>query len=169
MKVLVTGARGFVGKNLLVHLRERPEYEVETFCRGDAPDTLADKVQRADFIFHLAGVNRPQSVEEFAQGNADLTRQLCGAVRASGRAIPVLLTSSIQAAADKPYGMSKRAAEEALYALASDQGAPVYVYRLPNVFGKWCRPNYNSAVATFCHNVVNDLPLTINSFRESTR
>ena len=163
IKVLVTGAGGFIGKNLLVHLRARPEYEVDTLCRGDAPGALAAKVASADFIFHLAGVNRPESVEQFAQGNTDLTRRLCDAVRATGRGIPIVFSSSIQAAVENPYGVSKRAAEEALHALASAQGAaPVYVYRLPNVFGKWCRPNYNSAVATFCHNIVNDLPVSIH-------
>lgn len=162
MKVLVTGAGGFVGKNLLVHLAEHPQYEVDTFGRDDAPATLAGKVANADFIFHLAGVNRPQLVEEFSEGNGVLTRTLCDAVLAAGRPIPVLFTSSIQASADNAYGASKRAAEDALHELAAGHGSPVYMYRLPNVFGKWCRPNYNSAVATFCHNIVNGLPLTIH-------
>ena len=162
MRVLVTGANGFIGKNLLVHLRERPAIDVLTFTRGESLDALADKVAGADFIYHLAGVNRPQNEAEFAEGNADLTRALCDAVRRSGRAIPVVYTSSIQAERDNAYGASKRGAEEALRELAQQPGQRVHIYRLPNVFGKWCRPNYNSAVATFCHNISQGLPIQVN-------
>lgn len=162
MKILVTGANGFMGKNLLVHLRERGNVEVLTFVRGESPDNLTGKVAKADFVFHLAGVNRPQNDAEFIEGNADLTRVLCDAIRASGRRIPVAYTSSIQAERDNPYGKSKQMAEDALRALADANGSPVWIYRLPNVFGKWCRPNYNSAVATFCHNIARDLPIQIN-------
>jgi UDP-2-acetamido-2,6-beta-L-arabino-hexul-4-ose reductase len=162
MKVLVTGANGFIGKNLVVHLRERQGVEVLGFVRGDSAADLAAKVAQVDFVFHLAGVNRPKDEEEFAQGNRDLTAALCDAIRVSGRAIPVVYTSSIQAERDNPYGTSKRGAEEALRELAAQPGQTVWIYRLPNVFGKWCRPNYNSAVATFCHNIVNDLPITVN-------
>jgi UDP-2-acetamido-2,6-beta-L-arabino-hexul-4-ose reductase len=162
MRVLVTGANGFIGKNLIVHLRERPEIEVLTFVRGDSVDELADKVAQADFVFHLAGVNRPQNAIEFAEGNSDLTRALCAAVERCERKVPIVYASSTQAARDNAYGSSKRAAEDALIELAAINGAPVYIYRLPNVFGKWCRPNYNSAVATFCHNIVHDLPISIN-------
>lgn len=162
MKVLVTGANGFIGKNLMVHLRERPGVDVATFVRGESAADLASKVASADCIFHLAGVNRPKNDTEFVEGNADLTRMLCEAVTASGRAIPVVYASSIQAERDNAYGASKRAAEDALRALAQATGAAVSIYRLPNVFGKWCRPNYNSAVATFCHNIAHDLPIQIN-------
>ncbi len=120
------------------------------------------KVAAADFIFHLAGVNRPQSETEFAVGNTDLTEALCAAVQACGRAVPVVYTSSIQAERSNAYGTSKLLAEEALRRLSSATGAPVYIYRLPNVFGKWAKPNYNSAVATFCHNIGHDLPIQIN-------
>lgn len=158
MRVLVTGANGFLGKNLLVHLRERPGIDILRFVRGDSIADLEEKVAQADFIFHLAGVNRPKSEVEFEEGNSDLTRALCAAVQRSGRAILVVYTSSIQAEFDSAYGKSKRAAEDALRALSGN----VYIFRLPNVFGKWCRPNYNSAVATFCHNIAHDLAIQIN-------
>ncbi|MGW7774788.1 UDP-2-acetamido-2,6-beta-L-arabino-hexul-4-ose reductase [Pseudomonas machongensis] len=162
MRVLITGANGFVGQNLLVHLAERSDVEVDRFTRADAPESLKGKVANADFVFHLAGVNRPQDPSEFNTGNADLTRLLCDAIIASGRKVPVLYTSSTQAELDNAYGKSKRDAEDALRLLANDEGVPVQIFRLPNVFGKWARPNYNSAVATFCHNIVRDLPITIN-------
>lgn len=169
MRILVTGADGFIGKNLVVHLQERPSVEVLRFVRGDSAADLAARVAEADFVYHLAGVNRPKDEAEFATGNCDLTRALCEAIRASGRKIPVVYTSSIQAERDNTYGSSKRGAEEALRALAQDCGQRVWIYRLPNVFGKWCRPNYNSAVATFCYNIVNDLPITINDPDASLR
>lgn len=164
MKVLITGANGFVGSNLRQHLAERKDVEVVAFNRTDDPATLAGRVGAADIVFHLAGVNRPKDPQEFVDGNAGLTAVLADALRAvavqSGRMVPVVYASSIQAALDNPYGQSKRAAEASLFALAA-QGIPVSVFRLPNVFGKWCRPNYNSAVATFCHNVARDLPIQI--------
>ncbi|WP_420800948.1 UDP-2-acetamido-2,6-beta-L-arabino-hexul-4-ose reductase [Pseudomonas cavernicola] len=118
-----------------------------------------------DFVFHLAGVNRPQDPQEFKTGNTDLTQALCDAIEASGKLVPVLYTSSSQAELDNPYGSSKRGAEEALLELASKHGSAVYLFRLPNVFGKWARPNYNSAVATFCHNIARDLPIQINDLQ----
>lgn len=146
----------------MVHLRERAGIEVLTFVKGESWQALGEKAAQADFIFHLAGINRPQTEAEFAQGNTDLTQALCDALRASGRAVPVIYTSSIQAQRDNAYGSSKRGAEDALRAFSAASGAPVYIYRLPNVFGKWCRPNYNSAVATFCHNIAQGLPVQIN-------
>lgn len=162
MKVLVTGSDGFIGQNLTAHLRERAGITVSRFTRGTNIDELRERVQQSDFIFHLAGVNRPKETHEFTTGNVDLTLQLCEAVIASGRKIPVVYTSSIQAEQDNSYGHSKRAAEHALLDLASQHGAPVRIFRLPNVFGKWARPNYNSAVATFCHNIANGLPVQVN-------
>lgn len=166
MKVLITGANGFVGKNLQLRLSERKDVQVACFTREHRPEQLPDLLQGVDFVFHLAGVNRPQDPEEFAVGNADLTRVLCaavaGAARASGRRISILHTSSTQAALDNPYGRSKREAEEVLAVTGRDPLVPVHAFRLPNVFGKWCRPNYNSAVATFCHNITRGLPIRIN-------
>ncbi|UZT80391.1 capsular polysaccharide biosynthesis protein CapF [Ectopseudomonas chengduensis] len=162
MRVLITGANGFVGKNLIVHLKERQDVEILTFGRSDDLEALAARVAKADFIFHLAGVNRPQDPAEFGQGNTELTVELCKAIEVSGRKIPVVYTSSSQAVLDNPYGASKRGAEEALHALSAQHGSPVHVLRLPNVFGKWAKPNYNSVVATFCHNIARDLPIQIN-------
>jgi UDP-2-acetamido-2,6-beta-L-arabino-hexul-4-ose reductase len=162
MKVLITGSNGFVGKNLIVHLGERNDVEFQCFTREDDIEQLPELVKNIDFVFHLAGVNRPQDPEEFKTGNTDLTRALCDAIVASGRRVPVLYTSSIQAELDNPYGNSKRGAEELLEALADQHGSFVYLLRLPNVFGKWAKPNYNSAVATFCHNISRGLPIQVN-------
>lgn len=161
MKVLITGANGFIGKNLQVALREK-KIEILSFVKGMSVSELAEQVAQADFIYHLAGINRPQTIEEFAEGNAGLTETLCDAISAAGRPIPVVYTSSIQAELENPYGISKRNAEQSLHRLSAETGSPVFLYRLPNVFGKWSRPNYNSAVATFCHNIANDLPVQIN-------
>lgn len=161
MRVLVTGADGFIGKNLLVHLSERQDLEVVRFTREHSATDLSALVATIDFVFHLAGINRPQNPAEFTTGNVGLSQQLADAMSASGCKAPLVYTSSIQAELDNPYGVSKREAENALLALR-EQGVPVSVFRLPNVFGKWAKPNYNSAVATFCHNIVNDLPIQIN-------
>lgn len=145
-----------------MRIAERGDIEVVEFVRGHSTERLADLLEGTSFVFHLAGVNRPTSVDEFATGNADLTAELCKALARTGRPIPVLYASSIQAEQDNPYGISKRKAEEALRDLGEKTGAPVFIFRLTNVFGKWARPNYNSAVATFCHNIARDLPITIN-------
>jgi len=166
MKVLITGANGFVGKNLQLHLAERKDVKVVCFTRGDDMAQLPILLQQVDFVFHLAGVNRPQDPTEFVTGNVDLTQALCQAVGAiavaTGKKVPVVYTSSTQADRDNPYGLSKRGAEGALFELRSEHGVPVHVFRLPNVFGKWCKPNYNSAVATFCHNIARGLPIQVN-------
>jgi len=166
MKVLITGANGFVGKNLRLHLSERKDVEVVCFTRDDDPASLPALLRDVGFVFHLAGVNRPQDPQEFVTGNADLTQILAQAIRAeaesTGRKIPVIYTSSTQAARDNPYGSSKRSAEQALFEVLRSQNIPAHVFRLPNVFGKWCKPNYNSAVATFCHNIARGLPIQIN-------
>ncbi len=161
-RVLITGADGFMGRNLRLMLSERKDVEVTAFTRADPVEALAGRLEGVDFIFHFAGINRPERDEEFAEGNGALTEALCAAVQASGRTIPLLYSSSIQAARDNAYGKSKRAAEDALAALRMATGNPVFTYRLANVFGKWARPNYNSAVATFCHNIARGLPISIN-------
>lgn len=178
MNVLITGANGFVGKNLTQRLyalrdgrdRTRPALqigEVLLCTRETAPETLAAYCRSADFVVHLAGVNRPQDPEEFTVGNTDLTRTLLAQLRQSGSRCPVLLASSIQASltgryAGSPYGQSKRAAEALLRAYSEQTGAQGLIYRFPNLFGKWCRPNYNSVVATFCHNIARDMPITVS-------
>lgn len=162
MKVLITGAKGFIGKNLIAHLRERDDVEILCFTRGDDVSLLPALMREVDFVFHLAGVNRPQNPQEFQSGNTDLTQALCNAIKASNKPLPVVYTSSSQAEKDNPYGSSKRGAEEALLELAATSDAIVHLFRLPNVFGKWARPNYNSAVATFCHNITRDLSIQIN-------
>lgn len=165
-RVLITGANGFLGKNLQLHLVERPDVQVVLYTRHDRPAQLPELLRGVDVVFHLAGVNRPQDSAEFQAGNADLTRQLADAVakesRESGKSVSVVFTSSTQAGLDNPYGKSKREAEQALFSLGEQHGVPVHVFRLPNVFGKWCRPNYNSVVATFCHNIARDLPIQVN-------
>lgn len=160
MKILVTGAQGFIGKNLVIRLKELKTYDIIEFHR-DIPETkIYDLIAQADFIFHLAGINRPQTEVEFKTGNADLTQTICNAIEKLERQVPLVFTSSSQAVKDNPYGISKKMAEEAIEKLAKKK--PAFYYRLPNVFGKWSKPNYNSAVATFCYNVANDLPLQIN-------
>lgn len=166
MKVLITGSNGFVGKNLQMHLAERKDVEVVCYTREHSVAQLPELLDGVSFVFHLAGINRPQDLVEFAAGNRDLTVALCksvaGVAETTGRKVQVVFTSSTQAALDNPYGASKRAAEDALFDLQRQYGVPVDVFRLPNVFGKWCKPNYNSAVATFCHNVARDLPIKVN-------
>lgn len=166
MKVLITGADGFVGKNLRLHLSERKDVQVFGFTRKDDVSGLRNLLQVVDFVFHLAGVNRPQDPQEFIEGNVSLTQALCQAVgemaEATGKKIPIIYTSSKQAGRDNPYGQSKQGAEAALQAMERSHQVPVHIFRLPNVFGKWCKPNYNSAVATFCHNIARDLPIQVN-------
>ncbi len=160
--VLITGSEGFVGKNLRVTLQQRKDLRILCFDVQHDPATLNDLLDQTDFVFHLAGVNRPQSVDEFRTGNTGLTEQICARLAANGRKTPLLISSSTQASLDNPYGASKKGAEEAVFSYGRETGAQVFVYRLPNVFGKWCRPNYNSGVATFCHNLANDLPIQVN-------
>ncbi|HIJ94481.1 MAG TPA: capsular polysaccharide biosynthesis protein CapF [Desulfuromonadales bacterium] len=160
--VLITGSEGFIGKNLRLTLQHREDLCVISFDVQDDPEILFTVLDRADFVFHLAGVNRPQHLEEFQSGNTGLTEQICGYLAKSGRKTPIVVTSSTQAVLDNPYGASKRGAEDAVFEYGRTTGAQAYVFRLPNVFGKWCRPNYNSGVATFCNNIANDLAIQIN-------
>lgn len=162
MRVLITGADGFVGKNLQLRLRERKDVEVVTYTRADSLAQLPKRLDGVEVVFHLAGVNRPKDTREFVASNAELSQALSEMVRNSGRPIRVLLASSTQALLENPYGLSKRKAEQALQSLAGVNGISVHVFRLPNVFGKWCKPNYNSVVATFCHNIARGLPVQVN-------
>jgi len=178
VKILVTGAQGFVGKNLVAALncllngkdRTRPELSVDEIMEYDLdtdPALLEPYCQRADFVFNLAGVNRPKDNAEFMEGNFGFASRLLDVLKKAGNTCPVMLSSSIQATlmgryAQSDYGKSKLAGEELFFDYAKQTGAKVLVYRFPNLFGKWCRPNYNSAVATFCHNMARDLPITVN-------
>ena len=177
MKILVTGANGFVGKNLVEALknirdgkdRTHPELVIDEIFCYDIDSTKAELDEyctKADFVFNLAGVNRPQSPEEFMQGNFGFAGEMIALLKKHNNTCPVMISSSIQATCigryDSEYGRSKKAGEELIFAYGEETGAKVLVYRFPNLFGKWCRPNYNSAVATFCHNIANDLPITVN-------
>lgn len=162
MRALITGANGFIGKNLQMHLRERGGVDVVPFTREHGEADLPDLLSEVEWVFHLAGINRPEDPAEFVTGNSNLTQVLCDAIKQTGRKIPVVYTSTIHVEGDNDYGASKLAAEEALLELNRSSGNPVHVYRLPNVFGKWARPNYNSAVATFCHNIARDMPVRMN-------
>jgi UDP-2-acetamido-2,6-beta-L-arabino-hexul-4-ose reductase len=156
MNILVTGSNGFIGKHMCLHLK-RHGFNVLGYDIDSKESCLVNYIAQADFIVHLAGINRPLTTEEFYDGNTNFTKKIVDLVKASKRNIPIIMSSSIQAELDNDYGKSKKMGED--YLLSS--GLPVYVYRLANVFGKWCRPNYNSACATFCYNIAHDLPIQI--------
>jgi len=162
MKVLVTGSNGFIGKNLCSVLRRREDVELLVYDLDKRPDDLESALEIADVVFHLAGVNRPKDTDEFETGNAGSVDDVCKKLRTIGRAPKIVLSSSIQAELDNPYGVSKRNAEEVLRGFAEETVAGCVVYRFKNLFGKWCRPNYNSVTATFCHNIAHDLPIQIS-------
>ena len=163
MKVLVTGAKGFVGRNLVVMLGRQPDIEIMGYDLDDPSSVLDAGLAQADVIFHLAGINRPEKPEDYATGNTGFTEKICETLLSLKRNPLIIFSSSIQAALDNPYGKSKLKAEEALIKLAEKSGARVVIFRMKNVFGKWCRPNYNSGVATFCHNIARNLPITISN------
>ena len=173
MNILITGASSFVGRNLCAQLRNIRDGKAKNYAvSGDltlyeydlnsTPEELDAYCRDADFVFNLAGVNRPQDPADFMRGNFGFASTLLATLKKYGNTCPVMISSSIQAALDNPYGESKRAGEQLLFDYAEETGAKVLVYRFPNLFGKWCRPNYNSAVATFCNNIANDLPITVN-------
>ncbi|MDD4593197.1 MAG: capsular polysaccharide biosynthesis protein CapF [Parabacteroides sp.] len=162
MKILVTGAKGFIGKNLIAELKNRKytdiyEYDTETY-----PSLLGEYCKDANFVFHLAGVNRPKKQSEFMEGNFGFTSTLLDTLKRNNNTCPIMISSSTQAELDNPYGKSKKAGEDLLLNYSKETGAKILIYRFPNVFGKWCRPNYNSAVATFCHNIAHDIPITVS-------
>ncbi|MHC9510140.1 UDP-2-acetamido-2,6-beta-L-arabino-hexul-4-ose reductase [Kangiella sp. M94] len=163
MKLLITGANGFVGKNLQVHLNEIQDINYTSFTRDNDIEELDELLADVDVVIHLAGINRPQQDSEFKQGNVDLTEALIKSIAKQQRKIPIIYSSSIQAEQDNPYGRSKKAAEDLLIENSGNTGSQVKIYRLANVFGKWCKPNYNSMVATFCHNITRDLPVQIHN------
>lgn len=160
MRIAVTGADGFIGRNLCIRLAELGHDDIVRITRQTPEAKLPEMLADVDFVFHLAGVNRPKDLSEFSSGNHGFTETLCGALK--DRAVPIAFASSTQAGLDNAYGASKRAAENALFAYGERTGASIHIFRLTNVFGKWSRPNYNSVVATFCHNVARDEPITIN-------
>ena len=162
MKILVTGAKGFIGKNLIWELRNRGYQDIFEYDIDTNKELLDEYARESEFIFHLAGVNRPKDQEEYMQGNFGFTSILLNKLKEHNNTCPVMLSSSIQAALENPYGISKKAGEDLLFRYAKETGAKVFVYRFPNVFGKWCRSNYNSAVATFCHNIANGLSIQVN-------
>ena len=160
-KVLITGAKGFVGKNLTAEIKARGLAEVFEYDLDTPEDKLSEFCAGCDFVYHLAGVNRPKDEAEFMAGNFGFTDTLLRTLKQRNNRAPVLITSSVQAALDNPYGASKRAGEDLIFNYGRENGVKTLVYRLPNLFGKWCRPNYNSAVATFCHNISHELPITV--------
>ncbi len=161
MKVLLTGAKGFIGKNLSLHLQQKG-HEVLSFDKENSDEDLKTYLSQADFIVHLAGINRPLKEEEFFDGNVNFTVKLLDYLKASGRKIPLLFSSSTQAEKDNPYGRSKAMAESQIFVFEEQSGNPVYVYRLYNVYGKWCRPSYNSVIATWCYSISRNVPIQIN-------
>lgn len=162
MKILVTGANGFVGKNLIAELRNKGYEEILAFSRETDPSLLDSYTKDCNFIFHLAGVNRPKEEQEFMEGNFSFTSHLLELLKKHHNTCPVLISSSIQAERENPYGKSKKAGEDLLFDYSKETGAKVFVYRLPNLFGKWSKPNYNTVVATYCHNIARDLDIQIN-------
>ena len=162
MVILVTGAKGFIGQNLITELKSRGYSDILEYDIDTDPALLDIFCRSTQFVFHLAGVNRPKDQSEFMTGNFGFTSVLLDTLKKHHNSCPVMISSSIQALLANPYGESKKAGEDLMFEYGKDTGAKVLIYRFPNVFGKWCRPNYNSAVATFCHNVANDLPITVN-------
>lgn len=163
MQILVTGSQGFLGKNILVHLSEISDFHVTSFNRENSTFDLDVLVSSCDAIFHLAGENRPIDETSFIKSNIELTKSICNAIRRTGKKIPIIFASSIQASLNNPYGKSKLEAEKTLEQFYAETNNPIVIIRLPGVFGKWCKPNYNSVVATFCHNIANDIPIKIHN------
>ena len=162
MKVLVTGARGFIGKNLVAELKRQEGIEVLPLDVDTSMEQMEEYCKECGFVYNLAGVNRPEHEEEFWEGNFNFLTVLLDTLKKYGNTCPIMHSSSIQAVLENPYGKSKKAAEDMLLSYGKETGAPVFIYRFTNIFGKWCRPNYNSVVATFCHNIARGLPIWVN-------
>ena len=160
MRILVTGAKGFVGRNVLANFKLHKDFDLLPYDLDTGEELLEKWAKECDFVIHLAGINRPVSEDEFAKGNTDFTAKLLELLK--DNPVPVAMTSSIQAALDNPYGVSKLGAEQHLFRYSEDNNVPVYIWRMPNIFGKWCRPNYNSAVATFCNNIARDMEVFVS-------
>lgn len=161
MDILVTGSNGFVGKNLVANLKYT-DYNIMQFDKSNTIEELNMMVEKADFIFHLAGINRPEKIEEFTEGNVDLIAQLLDAHKSANSKSPIVVSSSIQADLDNPYGNSKRAGERLIQTYGTEYNIETYIYRFSNLFGKWSKPNYNSVIATFCHNIARGIDITVN-------
>lgn len=162
MKVLVTGSNGFIGKNLIEYLRRIKNIEIFTFSKENNEEDLEKSIREVDFIFHLAGVNRPKNKEEFYSGNTNLTQKIVDILKKHNKAVPILLSSSIQVGRDNDYAKSKEMAEEIIKKYALENNINCFIYRLPNVFGKWSKPNYNSVIATWCYNISRDLDIVVS-------
>ena len=162
MKVLITGANGFIAKNMIEYLN-RIDVEVLKYTRENSDIKLEDYINKADFIFHFAGINRPKDIEEFYIGNKDLTQKIIGFIEKNNKTIPILLTSSLQVGNDSDYAKSKEKAEQIVEKYSKENNIDCFIYRLPNVFGKWSKPNYNTVIATWCHNITRDIDIQINN------
>src|SRR5699024_6831430 len=162
MKILITGSEGFVGKNLVAELKNRGYDDLYLYDKENSLEELEEWTKDSEFVFHLAGVNRPENKEEFMEGNANLTSQLTQLLEENNNQAPIMISSSIQAEKDNPYGKSKKAGEDYIFEYGERNNVPVYVYRFSNLYGKWSQPNYNTVIATFCYNVAHDLPIQVN-------
>ena len=162
MKILITGSKGFVGKNLVTELKNRGYKKLYLYDKENSLEDLEKWTKDCGFVFHLAGINRPETEEEFMEGNADLTSQLTSLLEKNNNQAPVMISSSVQAEKDNPYGESKRVGEYYIFEYGERNNVPVYVYRFSNLYGKWSKPNYNTVIATFCHNIAHGLPIQVN-------
>lgn len=169
MKILITGANGFIGKNLIAYLKYLGGYEILEYDLKSTIEELDQYTRKCDFVFHLAGVNRPKDTKEFMEGNFGFTSVLLDKLERANNKCPIMISSSIQAELSNPYGESKKAGEEIIIEYGKRTGAKVLIYRFPNVFGKWSRPNYNSVVATFSHNIANGIPIVVNDYNALLR
>lgn len=163
MKILITGAGGFIAKHLIEYLKKDDSIELYLYYKGDSLNILETYIKDVDFIFHLAGVNRTKNITKFYEGNSELTKDIVNKLIKDKKNTPVLLSSSVQSTIDSDYGKSKLEAENILVKYAKEANANIYIYRLPNIFGKWSKPNYNSVISTWCHNIANDLEIQVNN------